>query len=325
MDLAPYIKELITQNECIILPNFGGFETAYLPAKFNPKSKQMLPPSKSIVFKPEFTVGGELLEQLLENKLKIENTNAKSLVVEYVSDIRKHIQSTREFNINGVGFFSVKSDGKLIFHPYEEENYLVDSFGLEPLKFEETEFVESRFEETRDQLKKKVFKIRPRSNSFAFVAFGIALIAVLLTITVFISARFDLYLFNIGDHSENNELIIFGGDYNKDSVNVIIDNQIDENTLIKNALRFTEIKNTPESQQSNSYILVAGSFDGLNNAQELKDKLLEDGFKVEIVETGGYYRVSVGSYSNKEEALNELKRIRTQINGSVWLLTIPAL
>jgi hypothetical protein len=35
VDLAPYIRELILNHECIVLPDFGGFETTYSPEQYN--------------------------------------------------------------------------------------------------------------------------------------------------------------------------------------------------------------------------------------------------------------------------------------------------
>ncbi len=317
MNLAPYIKELVLLNECIILPGFGGFETQYAPAKFDSDTQQMLPPDKIVYFKSDYKVGGEILERHLQKVLYINELEAKELLTNYVEEIKSALAEEKYFLVDEVGEFSVNEKGILNFSAIQNENYLAESFGLDSIDIEANEF-ESRSEEIR----KKVLKIRPRSNTLTFVIVGILVVVVLLAITVFISSKFDLYLFNMGTTEKTNDLIVIGGNSNNDSTYTQIAQTIDEITDLKNALRFSEETTIVKKEPSTFYILVAGSFKGFNNAQEVQKKLTDEGFSADIVEAGGYFRVSIGQFTNKPEALRELTRIRTQIDRSVWLLTV---
>lgn len=317
MNLAPYIKELVTLNECIILPDFGGFETHYSPARYDASSQQMLPPDKIVTFKPEYKLGGEILIDHLIRILNKDREEARQLVHSYVAEIKNGLSNYQYFLIEEVGEFSIDSIGKLVFIPIKEENYLADSFGLEPLEIDEISVEESPVE-----TKFRELKIRPRNNTFTFVIVGIIVVSVLLALTVFISSKFDLYLFNIGIQEETNDMIILGGTPKGDSTYMQLEQTIDEITDVKNALSYTEQKVVQPSAPLKFYILVAGSFKGFNNARELQKKLINDGFSAEIVEATGYYRVSIGRFYEKPEALSELNRIRSQINRSVWLLTV---
>lgn len=317
LNLAPYIKELVTINECIILPDFGGFETHYTPAKYDTTTQQMLPPDKVVTFKPEYKVGGEILIDHLQRVLNKERQEARNLVNLYVEELKRGLSQHQYFLIEEVGEFRIDSNGNSVFSPLKEENYLADSFGLEPLKIDEIEIDESPVE-----AKIRELKIRPRNNTLTFVVVGIIVVFVLLALTVFISSKFNLYLFNIGMQEETNDMIILGGSQGKDSTYTPLEETINEITTVKNALSYSEQKNTMPTTPSKFYILVAGSFKGFNNAQELQKKLIDDGFSVEIVEATGYYRVSIGKFFDKPAALSELNRIRNQINRSVWLLTV---
>ena len=50
MILANYIKDLLYRYDCVIIPNFGGFITNKISAKFNVDSSCFYPPSKQIAF-----------------------------------------------------------------------------------------------------------------------------------------------------------------------------------------------------------------------------------------------------------------------------------
>lgn len=322
--MGPYIKELITTNECIILPNFGGLETWYTPAKFDPVNKRMLPPSKRIVFKPEYTKGGEVLENYICTKLGVKQSKAKTLVANYVSEISNRLESQKKVELSELGTFITDINGQVTFEAYEEVNYLVDSFGLEPLAIKE---VTSEPSPQHADNKPKIH-LRPRANTLVFVITGIGLISLLVALTVFISSRFDLYLFNIGDTSIENDKIVLGGTYELDETRKELATQIDATTLTKTALQYIEDEtninghNDSVKTPSTYYIIIVGSYKTYSNAKNAKLRMINDGFDAEIIEASGLYRTSIGRFTDINYAKSELNRIKNQLNRSVWLLSV---
>lgn len=314
LDLAQYIRELILLNECVILPGFGGFETQYEAAQYDKANKRMLPPTKKVVFREDYVKGGGILEDHLCRHLKIQNEQAAQYITEYIQELTKRINSNREVIINGVGLFTKGLGNNLTFTPFDKENYLAESFGLEALPFErkEVEF---------EQEQKREFKIRPRSNTLIFVILGVIIISILLAITVFISSKFDLYIFNIGDNEVQSDLIILGDKYSSDSTFQNI-NSLLASTDLKSALNYNETESQSSNQLSDVFYLVAGSFRVRKNAEIIRDDLVKEGYMPEIIEDRGFYRVSIGNFSDKQTALQELKRLRRQLDRSVWLLSV---
>lgn len=45
LELAKHIENLLFKNECVIVPQLGGFVTHYVPAHFNPEEGLYLPPA----------------------------------------------------------------------------------------------------------------------------------------------------------------------------------------------------------------------------------------------------------------------------------------
>jgi hypothetical protein len=318
LDLAPIIRELILHNECIILPGLGGFETEYLPAQYLSERGIIMPPSKKISLRSDYLTGGEILKKHLIEKLFISDENASKIISDYVLEIKSTISAKKTYEIKDVGTLSSDITGNIIFTPAKEENYLADSFGLEPLPFKaKTRRI------TKPEEKIPLLKIRERRNTLTFIIVGIIVISILLAATIIISAQYDLYLFNIGNRHTTNDMLIIGGSMNLDSVSAKIDSKIDESTSIKKALSYSGQKQSPvkNNQTTERHYLIAGSFDNIKNASDLEKRLTASGFKPEVVQVEGMYRVCVGIFTDKPAALEELQRIRRQMSHPVWLLS----
>jgi nucleoid DNA-binding protein len=314
VNLTPYIKELIINHDCIILPDFGGFETSYTPARFDPKTKKMLPPTKVVEFKPTYKTGGEILMNHISTKLNIDLYTAKKIIDDYISELKTRIRNKEQIFLEGIGIFKPGFSGEPIFEPFDYENYLVDSFGLDAFEINEEEILKQK-ESSRLQIPEIAF----RNNTLSFVIIGIIVISILMAITVILSAKFDLYLFNFGDKNQQTDYLIIGGE-TKNDLNTKLEKQIDEYTSIKSALKYSETKNDTNKQSHKNYLLVVGSFKSLSNANDLYNKLIVEGYPAEIIEDGNNFRVCIGSFEQKKTANEELQRIRRQINRSVWLL-----
>jgi nucleoid DNA-binding protein len=319
LDLAPYIHELILLNECVILPGFGGFETEYQAAHYDNTHKRMLPPTKKVLFRPDFLTGSGVFELHLQKHLKIDEKEAIQYIDTYVDNLKNQLEVNREALIEGVGLFTKGLGNNISFTAFEEENYLVDSFGLEALPFE------SKIAEEKTEPKKEL-KIRPRSNTLLFLVVGIIIISILLAITITISARFDVYLFDMGKSKVENELIIIGGSNSSDSTYQQINKTLDQSTDLKSALFYTESNSVNEesTEKQNQYYLVAGSFKAHINAELTFKQLVGEGYSPEIIEYQSYHRVTIGNFNIKQEALRELQRLRRQLDRSVWLLTVSS-
>jgi len=61
MQLSGYISELLYENDCVIIPGFGGFVGNYSSAKIHPVNHTFYPPSKNILFNSKLTSDDGLL------------------------------------------------------------------------------------------------------------------------------------------------------------------------------------------------------------------------------------------------------------------------
>jgi cell division septation protein DedD len=78
---------------------------------------------------------------------------------------------------------------------------------------------------------------------------------------------------------------------------------------------------TPPAGQTRKYYVVAGMFSIQTNAEDLVNTLKSKGYDAELFgRHGNLYAVSFSSHVSKTAAVQELNRIREQINLKAWLL-----
>ncbi len=326
MDITPFIKELIVLNECVILRGVGGFETSYIHASFDKEKKLIIPPGKKINFHPDWIKDNEVLENYIAESLGISKSKASEFIDTFVQNFYEEIKNKNKVFLHGIGEFSFDQHSNLLFTEIENENYLAESFGLDTLDIDS--------EPIKEMLKKKKepapVVTQKRKLTGWFVTIGVLLLLISVTTFILISTSRGINGLNRTKKSlsdKKKEIIVFGKNNQalEDSVMRSIEQSITERTMPKKALSVSQNQEIQSSSNvhppAGRYYLVAGSFKNRKNADILKNQLTRKGFNPEIMVTGGnFYRVIIGAYIDRKEAITELRRIRVQIDHSVWLL-----
>ncbi len=130
VDIDQYIRELIMLSECIILPDFGGFESTYRPAVIDKKSNILLPPSKQVVFRENLKRDNGVLVDYISRFEKLEKDVVRKQVEEYVSKLKTNLNENKEVKLKEIGVFTLDKNNNIKFEAFKDENLLVDSFGL---------------------------------------------------------------------------------------------------------------------------------------------------------------------------------------------------
>jgi cell division protein FtsN len=84
----------------------------------------------------------------------------------------------------------------------------------------------------------------------------------------------------------------------------------------------TEKQSSPAISTGKMFYLIGGSFAKIENADKLIARYSQKGFNPQIIgqASNGYYRVSIMAYLRKEEAMEELRRIRESEIPGAWVL-----
>ena len=63
MDIEKHIVKLLLSNDCVIVPDFGGFMAHHLDAYYDEGDKRFYPPRRMIGFNPQLMMNDSLLAQ----------------------------------------------------------------------------------------------------------------------------------------------------------------------------------------------------------------------------------------------------------------------
>lgn len=321
MDIAYFIKELILLNECVILRGVGGFETTYKNAVLDKKKKHISPPGKIIHFRPDMVRDNGVLENHIAKSLKIDRSEASEKIDAFVQEFHDTVREEGKVFLEGIGEFTLAKDDTLSFKELVDENYLADSFGLDVLDIE----LESPGTENQKKPEFRPSVTKKRKYTGWYITIGILIILISGTILIMVSSSSGLLLFTRQPDSldiDESDVIVFGPENiaEEDSAIREIGHSLDESTIPKKALSI-ESKTDDQLQLTNqTYYLIAGSFKYSKNAERLKDNLFQKGFNPTVKVMGTYNRVIIGTFNDEQLALAELRRIRNQLDQSVWLL-----
>ncbi|HZL10177.1 MAG TPA: SPOR domain-containing protein [Prolixibacteraceae bacterium] len=134
MEINQYIKELLLLNDCVIIPEFGGFVANYKPATF--ENNQFFPPTKELAFNTKLISNDGLLINYIVEAEGLNYFSAKQKLEGFVEETLLNLERNRNVYFEGVGYLHYDSRENLQFETQMKQNLLVDSFGLQNFSYE---------------------------------------------------------------------------------------------------------------------------------------------------------------------------------------------
>jgi len=129
------VKSLLHRNNCVIVPNLGGFLAHQQSATIDPLSLLITPPSKHITFNVQLTLNDGLLATKIADYLKISYSDAIKIIDVEISNFHQTLKNNSQYHIEGLGNFELTESKNLVFSPDKNANFLTNSFGLESVRF----------------------------------------------------------------------------------------------------------------------------------------------------------------------------------------------
>jgi nucleoid DNA-binding protein len=134
VEINQYIKELLLLNDCVIIPEFGGFVANYKPASVH--NNQFSAPTKEIAFNNKLVSNDGLLINYIAQAERIDYFDAKQKVESFVEETILNLEKNRTIYFEGIGYLHYDSRENLLFEPQVKENLLVESYGLQSFSYE---------------------------------------------------------------------------------------------------------------------------------------------------------------------------------------------
>lgn len=322
-DLNKYISGLLFIHDCVILPGFGGLVTNYHNAEHDELSNTFYPPKKDVLFNKNLTYNDGLMINYLAKNLNISYKDAERRIKEEVQKAWLELDKGREVSFNGVGSFKYDKDQNLVFSPEDSENFLTDSYGLSsfrfpPLNYEKNahNIIPIHKHSQMDEGVKKTIK---------WAAAAVAVIAVaVLSLIPYQKSKNTQQTAVVSFDTANEQPIeqIHSAMPADTNVHEVIEQVTDK----RQALFYNEESKPVEKKQITdglTFYIIGGSYKDEANAIENVGFFKDKGFNASVIESNDLYRVSLGKFDNKVNALHELRRIRNEEkNDKVWLLSL---
>ena len=132
IDLSTHIRELLANNDCVIVPGFGGFVLNSQPARIDELQHKFYPPGKSLSFNKKLQQNDGLLAHHIGLQTDQSYDDALQLIHEAVMALKRDLSVQKSVVFQHIGAFRQDNLGTLVFEPQYSEEGGVDTFGLEP-------------------------------------------------------------------------------------------------------------------------------------------------------------------------------------------------
>lgn len=134
--VGAYIKKLLFQYDCVVVPELGGFLTHYQSASFMADTGQFLPPRKRLAFNEALRLDDGILINYIMLHASLSREETQRMVSDFVNDLKQHVLLAGSFSVEGIGLFTPNMEGKLQFDPELRHNFFGESFGMTAIQAE---------------------------------------------------------------------------------------------------------------------------------------------------------------------------------------------
>ena len=360
IELERHIEVLLLNNDCVIIPNFGGFMVHHVEARYDEKDHIFLPPYRTLGFNPQLKMNDSLLAQSYIEAYDISYPEAIKRIESEVDELNQILDNEGEYELNDIGTLHRNEMGSFDFVPCDAGIltpylYGLSSFELESLSSikakRNKEVIEAEKEttniptgiqalekanifanqsslsnKTEDEQEDQEKSIRISISMLRNAAAVAILFVVLMLIPTPLSNKKDKLI-----QSELNTSLLY-----KIIPNDVITEKAGVNPLEKiaskpqtesakavKAKEVVEEVNTPKKQETFYTIVLASRITKKNAAaytESLKNKGLEN---AEMIAKGGHIKVICGRYESEKEAYKAMNKLNNNPDfADCWVTKI---
>jgi hypothetical protein len=342
MNLSPYIAELLKTNDCVIVPDFGGFIANFHSSGYDERGDQFSPPSKEIIFSSKLKKNDGLLVNFVGEREGVGYFEARKIVAEFVSETIFELENGKTINLDEIGTLCYDQHENFLFEVDQKANFRVDTFGLESIYF-------PLIAGKHTQLPRTVFRDKdpePQKRKYPVVKYALVGLPI-LALLYFIPLK------KLVNYGESHQSISNTASLSVTDSPVVPNpgtapmSALSEPKAEKSASgNREEVKtaepladhapvtpkitppdqiaalNTVANVSTGRYHVVGGCFKVKENADNLADKLVKQGYPAVVSKHGKeFFKVTVESFETRKEAEQRLSKIlKADPETGYWLM-----
>lgn len=136
IQLERHIEILLLENDCVVVPNFGGFVAHHTNACRDTDDSAYLPPRRLLGFNPKLQVNDNLLTQSYIETYDLCYPEAISRIESEVEELKGELSENGVYEFNDIGTLSVNANGNYDFTPCEAGLLTPSYYGLSSFQIE---------------------------------------------------------------------------------------------------------------------------------------------------------------------------------------------
>ncbi len=360
IELAQHIETLLLENDCVIVPGFGGFVAHYSPATRVKEENIFLPPTRTIGFNPQLKLNDGVLVQSYMSAYDTSFADASRIVEKEVNEFIGLLHEEGKAHLDNIGEIHYNVYGNYEFIPYDSKITTPSLYGLDFFEMQELSVLQQKekvWVPTHQEKEKKTFEI---SINRAYLRNAAAMIAAIVLFFAFSTPVENT------DVQKNNYAQLLPSElfeqiekqsvavtpvyvkseamqqakklsasstkasstkkHTADKVKTSKPIAVKEVKVAKQGTSATTAATAPavKSQKSVNHpfhIIVAGGI-SLKDAEAIATQLKSKGFaNAKALNMDGKVRVSISSFDNRNEATKQLLELRkNETYKNAWLL-----
>lgn len=137
IELAQHIEALLLENDCVIVPGFGGFIAHYAPATRSREENLFLPPTRTIGFNPQLKLNDGVLVQSYMNTHETSFSDASRRIEKQVNELISLLHEDGKAHLGNIGEIHYNIHGRYEFVPYNHKITTPAFYGLDSFEMRE--------------------------------------------------------------------------------------------------------------------------------------------------------------------------------------------
>ena len=130
--LSKMVKELILDNDRVVLPGLGSFVAEVVPSTFSDKGYTINPPYRRLFFRSKPDEGNELAEFYASTN-QVDRIVAERIITDFVAELKPLLHSKKVIVFPGLGRLRATKENTVFFVADEDLDIYPAGFGLEPI------------------------------------------------------------------------------------------------------------------------------------------------------------------------------------------------
>ena len=349
IELERHIEILLLNNDCVIVPDLGGFMTHHVDARYVEEEGIFLPPLRTLGFNPQLRINDSLLAQSYVEAYDISYPEAlqrieddvnelkMQRIEDDVNELKMHLMNEGEYEMNDIGKLALNEDGNYVFTPCEAGILTPSLYGLgtyemkllepaAPIK-KEVQAIQEAQEEEAPEESAQIIGMTPIEDDeeedvvrikFSWIRNTVAVAAVLLAVFLLALPSGKTEMMTRTISNINNGLLF--GMMSKDTNTTPIDYKKKDiqQTMAKTdtVLKKDTIAKPQEAAKPKiheGYCIVLATHVTKKNANAFVEELQQKGYQEsEVYIHKDVTRVIYGNYKTQEDAYNALKKVHRE-------------